>query len=544
MNQQQPWIIPEPVSVSFTGRWLHFDGVQEAPDFLRHEMHVPHGRYVIHRDTRAGTGVEIRFGRITIWGDENTCWATLCQLMLQRNGHIPEITVVEQPRFAFRGFHLDIARGGVPNMPYFKKLLRLLFLCKYNALGIYFEDLFPWERHPQIGAGRGRLTRDELRELIAYGEHLGIEVFPSLELCGHMERILSLPEYARFSEWTPAEGCLNAHDPAARHFACELLEEAVDFFANARHIHVGGDECWALGRGASLDDTRKFRGPEIFEEHHKQLIGIVRKAGKIPIVWGDMMTGMYLDEKRRGLWKNVHRSRIWNDVTVANWDYQSTEEAVYQGKIRLFKDRKQYAAPGMSNWGGFYPEYPVALANNRLFLKAAADAGVDGFLLTSWGDDGAECLYSLAEPLLVAVADLAQGHTAWERKWAGLAHERSEVTEFRIQLGDPSVTKGIKNLLINDSPINDTGVRHCRMLLERAQRLNLPPDLRWVVRYIAAGMKRTDNRLNISDITQLLKTYRELWCAERKTENLDRVVRKFSFAPFTAAETTGSPHHA
>jgi len=35
-------------------------------------------------------------------------------------------------------------------------------------------------------------------------------------------------------------------------------------------------------------------------------------------------------------------------------------------------------------------------------LKAAREEGVKGFLVTSWGDDGAEALYSFLDPLMLA----------------------------------------------------------------------------------------------------------------------------------------------
>ncbi|WP_218042152.1 family 20 glycosylhydrolase [Infirmifilum lucidum] len=131
---------------------------------------------------------------------------------------------------------------GVPNLETFKEVLRYLFLLKYNHFGIYFEDLFPWPRHPDIGATRGRLTLSELSRIIEYGRSLGIEVFPSLELVGHMENILSLPNYRKYSEWwSPREGCINLSDPDTRRLALELPAEAADL-SPSKYILIGGDE--------------------------------------------------------------------------------------------------------------------------------------------------------------------------------------------------------------------------------------------------------------------------------------------------------------
>lgn len=80
------------------------------------------------------------------------------------------------------------------------------------------------EKLSQIGSLRGRLAEEELREIIDYGKNLGIEVFPSLELCGHMENILILPEFMKYSEWhRPEEGCLDVSNEEARNFTYKLF---------------------------------------------------------------------------------------------------------------------------------------------------------------------------------------------------------------------------------------------------------------------------------------------------------------------------------
>ncbi len=85
-------------------------------------------------------------GKIEIWGDEFISYATLIQIVRQFKNELSEIEIEESFNFKFRGYHLDITKGGVPNLNTFKSLLRWLFLLKYNYFGIYLEDLpFAWE---------------------------------------------------------------------------------------------------------------------------------------------------------------------------------------------------------------------------------------------------------------------------------------------------------------------------------------------------------------------------------------------------------------
>ena len=133
-----------------------------------------------------------------------------------------------------------------------------------------------------------------MNEVIEYGRELGIEVLPSLELAGHMEHILSLPEYRRSSEWQrPSEGCLNVSDGEAREFAYQLLRDAVETYPS-EYVHIGGDETWALGRGRSLSKTWTFEGPKLYGSHQRRMIEIVKEYGKKPILWGDMISSIYL----------------------------------------------------------------------------------------------------------------------------------------------------------------------------------------------------------------------------------------------------------
>jgi len=532
------YIVPEPKSLKFSGETFIFDGFENFPGFLAREFNVPRGEWRITKTSDVGTGLRVKEKEIVIWGDSSTNYATILQLLRQDPDRFPEVTVEEEFTFTFRGYHLDIARGGVPTIETFKKILRWLFLLKYNYFAIYFEDLFPWKKHPIIGKHRGRLAEEELREVIDYGKHLGIEVFPSLELSGHMEHILSLPEYRNFSEWhRPSEGCLDLSNEEAREFAYQLLREAVEF-SPSRHVHIGGDETWALGRGRSLSKTWTFEGPRLYEMHHRKMIEIVKKAGKKPILWGDMVSGMYLKRitKDASKWEEVIESPIWKEVLIANWDYSPGSEEYFKEKIEIFKNRglQQIVCPGLSNWGRYYPNFQTALENLKNFLRAAREMGTHGFLVTAWGDDGEECLFSLLEPLLLASIEIAEGTGLWEEKWMILSGESEEVLKARILFGDPDVTESVKHVVFRDfwfhrmdaEKREDLKAKWMKILKE-IEEARLPRDLDFIRRLIDLGVKVLSNEARVSDYIALSRMYAELWLNERKPEGLERIVERF-----------------
>ena len=545
------YVIPEPSELRFTGRWFDFDGFSNFPEFLAREFGIPRGSWVVEKGEGPGdAGLEISEGKVRVWGDERIAYATLIQLVKQGRGGLPEARIVENFHFKFRGFHLDVARGGVPSVDTLKRLLRLLYLLKYNYLALYLEDLFPWSKYPDIGVHRGRYTRDELKEVIDYGRKLGVEVFPSLELCGHMENILSLPPYMKFSEWhNPREGVLDVDNEEARRFAYDLLKEVVEFFPG-KYIHIGGDETWALGRGKSLDRNPRFRGPELYEMHHRELVRIVRESGKVSLVWGDMIAATFLRESEKGYWRKLLESPIWKESVIVYWDYSPSPKEHFADTIRMFKERglKVVVAPGIWNWNRFYPDFPTALENLRNFLAAAREEGVEGFLVTAWGDDGSECLFSFLDPLIAAAMEMAEGKGEWEEKWCALTGESREVLELRKLMGEvDTVVKewrwrwGFwlpKHILLKTEwfiayrrYVPEETLEKVRKSIEevlsRAEKLTLPQDLQFAVDFYGVVLKALEGKASVSDYVALAKKYSELWLAERKKEGLERVLGRF-----------------
>ncbi|MGB9768808.1 MAG: beta-N-acetylhexosaminidase [Dictyoglomus turgidum] len=554
------FIVPEPKRLEFMGKWLEFKGFENFPEFLSQEFHIPKGSLRIRKIEKKGNGIEIKEDEVIIWGDENIAYATILQLLMQNPNKLPKVIIEEEFSFKFRGYHLDIARGGVPHLREFKRILKWLFILKYNYFAIYFEDLFPWKKYPEIGALRGRLTEEEIREIINYGRRLNIEVFPSLELCGHMENILVLPNFMKFSEWhRPDEGCIDVSNDEARKFTYELLEEVINFFPS-KYVHIGGDETWALGRGRSLDKEGIFKGPELFEMYHRNLIYKVKESGKIPMVWGDMLTGMYLREEEKERWRIVLESNIWDETVIANWDYTHLPQDHFQNKINMFGKRKEkeLACPGLSNWNRFYPNFDIALTNITNFLIPARKEKLPGFLLTSWGDDGAECLYSFLDPLILATMEIAEGNGNWEEKWLSLKREDKEVLEVRKTLGQNDIAETIKHVflgdqiyryateILKDKERKSTGdfwadyYLGITSLLSNKEKLkdkyeevlnavshvNLPEDLSLIRDMLKISLNRVKGRLKFSDFISFGNKYAELWLSERKKENLEKVINK------------------
>jgi hypothetical protein len=507
-------IVPEPKFLNFTGRWFQFDGFYNFPSFLREAFNVSRGNWKLVNTTLPSSFtsyVRIKNGVVEVSGDLNVAYATVLQLIKQRPGYLPEVEVGEALNFKFRGFHLDVARGGVPRVETFKDLLNFLFLLKYNYLGIYLEDLFPWENYPKIGSNRGKFTREELSEIVNYGKRLGVEVFPSLELSGHMNNILSIPSLSKYS-LNGNTFQLDISNKEARNFGYSLLDEVVNFWPSS-YIHIGGDENQLDG----VSDAQK-----LYESYYKGLIDIVKSKGKTPIMWGDALLWT---------WPDLANSTTWKNVIIANWDYGTASKEHFIDNIRFFKDKNitQIISPGLWNWNAFYPSFDAALINLNSSLTAARDEGIFGFLITAWGDDGCECLLSYLRPLLLISMEIAEGKGNWEEtwldKWVALTGENKEVAEARVKLGSAIIFRNLKSLLFKGS--DGGAISFMESILDSVSKVKLPSDLSFIRAMLSAAIKRSEGKLTSDEVSDLEKAYSSLWLGERKPEGLDYNLQKF-----------------
>lgn len=202
-------------------------------------------------------------------------------LLAQTSGAegLPCVTIEDKPRFEYRGLMLDFSRHWFPKEEVLK-ILDAMALYKYSRLHMHLTDDQGWRieipEYPlltTVGAVRaGSLTNkgtspkfyddtpygegcfftlDDLREIVAYAKHRGIECYPEIDLPGHMvAAITAYPEFScdatRSYEVRIDEGIsttiLNVAKPEVLTFLKTVLAYMADIFP-ADYIHIGGDEC-------------------------------------------------------------------------------------------------------------------------------------------------------------------------------------------------------------------------------------------------------------------------------------------------------------
>lgn len=189
--------------------------------------------------------------------------------------------IKDRPRFSYRGVMLDCARHFYPK----EEILKILDVMAYyrlNRFHWHLTDDHGWRleirKYPrliEVGAFgnigsqpavedpnltgevriEGYYTQDDVREIVAYADSLGITVVPEIDMPGHMTAALAA---------YPELGCtggpyevINFEGPRGKGFGKENLcigkesvftfledvfKEVLELFPS-EYIHIGGDEC-------------------------------------------------------------------------------------------------------------------------------------------------------------------------------------------------------------------------------------------------------------------------------------------------------------
>jgi len=96
------------------------------------------------------------------------------------------------------GFHIDMNIAQFRG-EYLKERMKLLAGLGYNTILWEVENNIRWETCPECVAPEA-FTKEEFRDLLAYGRSLGLEPIPLLQTIGHCEYVLKTGKYQRLAE--------------------------------------------------------------------------------------------------------------------------------------------------------------------------------------------------------------------------------------------------------------------------------------------------------------------------------------------------------
>ncbi|WP_082571393.1 family 20 glycosylhydrolase [Agromyces sp. Root1464] len=246
---------------------------------------------------------------------------------------VPAASVVDAPRFAYRGSMLDVARHFFPVEDVLDHIDRIALL-KLNVLHLHLTDdqgwrlqIDAWPELTGIGAststggdGGGFYSKADYARIVEYAAERFVTVVPEIDLPGHTNAALSAyPELNCSGVATkPYEGievgfsslCASPERAEATdRFLADVLGE-VAAMTPGPWLHVGGDESLATSEADYLDLVRRITAAGA-------------ATGKTVIGWHEMGASRELPEGTVG--------QYWDFVTPRDEAAELTNSFVEQG---------------------------------------------------------------------------------------------------------------------------------------------------------------------------------------------------------------------
>ena len=341
-----------------------------------------------------GYTLTVKSGAITITGADaagvyyGVC--TLGQLLAHFGASLPDLTIEDWPDFPVRGVMLDISRDKVMTMESLYELVDLLASWKMNQLQLYMEHSFAYRQHPTVWQYASPMTGEQILALDRFCRERHIELVPSQNSFGHMERWLKHPEYQHLAECPggfigdfgdhlgerrPATS-LNPIDPASIEFIDSLYSELLPHFTSSL-FNVGGDEPWEMGQCRSKEACERQGKGRVYVDYLLKLHDLAHKHGRQMMFWADVIV-KYAD----------YLKEVPQDVIALQWGYYAGEP--YEQHSPLFEQSGLpfYVCPGTSSWNSIAGRGDNAIGNVRDAAANGLKYGASGLLMTDWGDRG------------------------------------------------------------------------------------------------------------------------------------------------------------
>jgi hexosaminidase len=241
---------------------------------------------------------------------------------------LPCLVINDQPKYAWRGMHLDCARHFF-SVDFVKKYIDYLAMYKFNTFHWHLTDDQGWrieiKQYPkltEVGAWRngsmighyneqkyddkrygGFYTQEQIKEVVAYAKQRHITVVPEIEMPGHA--VAALAAYPQYSctggpfevekQWGVLDDVFCPKEETFT-FLQNILTEVIALFPS-EYIHIGGDECPKTRWKSCAHCQNLMKEKGLKDEHELQSYFIqriekfVNAKGRKIIGWDEILEG-------------------------------------------------------------------------------------------------------------------------------------------------------------------------------------------------------------------------------------------------------------
>ncbi len=290
---------------------------------------------------------------------------------------VPCVTIYDEPRFAYRGLHLDVARH-MFSVEFIKKYIDLLSSYKLNTFHWHLTDDQGWrieiKKYPQLQqvaayreqtlhghlyerphkydgiAYGGYYTQEEIKEIVAYAAQRQVTIIPEIEMPGHSAAVLAaFPEFAcrdarhvTGTKWGVFEDIYCAGNDQVFIFLENVLDEVMALFPS-KYIHIGGDEAPKTRWASCAKCQTRIASERLVDEDELQSYFIRRiekylnKNGRTIIGWDEILEGGVAPNavvmSWRGIEGGIHAAQMNHQVIMT--PNESLYFDYYQSKSSL-----------------------------------------------------------------------------------------------------------------------------------------------------------------------------------------------------------------
>lgn len=267
---------------------------------------------------------------------------SLMQLVKPDNT-IPNLTINDKPKYAWRGFMLDESRHFMGKETV-KQYLDLMARLKMNRFHWHLTDEPGWrieiKRYPrltEIGA-QGNwsdshapasfYTQEEIREIVEYARQRNIMVIPEIDMPGHATAATkAYPELSGGGEGRWQGFTFNPAKESTYEFIDNVLAEIAELFP-APYLHIGADE-------VHFGNQSWFTDPEIQQfikeneltnevglEHYfvRRVCETVHRKGKKMIGWDEVIRAGVTPDKAVVMWWRHDKPEVLTEALSAGFD--------------------------------------------------------------------------------------------------------------------------------------------------------------------------------------------------------------------------------
>jgi hexosaminidase len=246
---------------------------------------------------------------------------------------IPAVSIVDQPRFAWRGAMLDVARHFF-TVKEVQQYIDVLALYKMNVLHLHLSDDQGWRIQinsrpklaaiggsTQVGGGPGGYyTQDDYRTIVRYAQERYITIVPEIDMPSHTNAALvAYPEVScsvrptQLYAGTDVGWSAFCVDKEETYALIEDIVREISAITPGPYFHIGGDEVEALT--------------------HEQYIRFIERVQPIVNRHGKKMIG----------WEEITKAKLEPTTLAQQWKSDSVTAALqYGAKLIMSPAKKIY----------------------------------------------------------------------------------------------------------------------------------------------------------------------------------------------------------